>query len=62
MYAEESKKITPDVVGMGLKDAVYLLENKGFQVFISGRGKVVNQSMIVGTTFNKGQKISLLLN
>jgi len=62
MYAEESKKITPDVVGMGLKDAVYLLENKGFQVFISGRGKVVNQSMIAGTTFNKGQKISLLLN
>lgn len=62
MYADESKKVTPDVVGMGLKDAVYLLENKGFQVFISGRGKVVNQSMIVGTTFNKGQKISLLLN
>lgn len=62
MYAEESKKITPDVVGMGLKDAVYLLENKGFQVLIRGRGKVVNQSMIVGTTFNKGQKISLLLN
>ena len=62
MYAEESKKITPDVVGMGLKDAVYLLENKGFQVLISGRGKVVNQSMIAGTTFNKGQKISLLLN
>jgi cell division protein FtsI (penicillin-binding protein 3) len=62
MYAEESKKITPDVVGMGLKDAIYLLENKGFQVLISGRGKVVNQSMIVGTAFNKGQKISLLLN
>jgi len=62
LHTSDSKKITPDVVGMGLKDAVYLLENKGLKVEISGRGKVANQSLVVGTTFNKGQKISLLLN
>ncbi len=61
-YAEGSRKVTPDVIGMGLKDAVYLLENKGFIVQIGGRGKVVNQSIALGTPFNKGQKISLLLN
>jgi cell division protein FtsI (penicillin-binding protein 3) len=62
LHVSESKQITPDVMGMGLIDAVYLLENKGFKVEISGRGKVANQSLAVGTTFKKGQKISLLLN
>ena len=54
--------ITPDVYGMGLKDAVYLLENKGFKISISGRGKVINQSIAAGTTFRAGQKILLMLN
>ncbi|MEI8059095.1 MAG: penicillin-binding protein [Ferruginibacter sp.] len=54
--------VTPNVVGMGLKDAVYLLENKGLKVAASGRGKVMNQSLISGTNFNKGQTISLVLN
>jgi cell division protein FtsI (penicillin-binding protein 3) len=47
---------------MGLKDAVYLLENKGLKVAASGRGKVMNQSLVAGTNFNKGQTISLALN
>ena len=54
--------ITPDVKGMGLKDAVYLLENKGFKTAVSGKGRVVNQSITAGTNFNKGQKIILMLN
>ena len=62
MYAGISGKVTPDVTGMGLKDAVYLLENKGLIVEVQGRGKVQNQSLAAGTGFNKGQKISLLLN
>ncbi len=53
---------TPDVTGMGLKDAVYLLENKGLKINIQGKGKVINQSMAAGTIFTKGQKISLFLN
>jgi len=55
-------KVVPNVLGMGLKDAVYLLENKGLKVIISGRGKVLSQSLNAGTTFNNGQKILLYLN
>jgi len=52
----------PDVVGMGLKDAVFLLENRGLKVTATGRGKVVNQSLAGGTNINKTQTISLILN
>jgi cell division protein FtsI (penicillin-binding protein 3) len=61
-YTEATTKLTPDVTGMGLKDAVYLLENKGLLVEVQGRGRVLNQSLVAGTSFIKGQKISLLLN
>ncbi len=57
-----SGSVTPNVVGMGLKDAVYLLENKGLKVAASGRGKVMNQSLTAGTNFKKGQTILLALN
>ena len=59
---QTSSTVTPNVIGMGLKDAVYLLENKGLKITVTGRGKVVNQSLLAGTNFTKGQKISLLLN
>jgi cell division protein FtsI (penicillin-binding protein 3) len=52
----------PDVVGMGLKDAIYLLENKGLNVQLQGKGKVINQTIIAGTNFTKGQKLTLFLN
>ncbi len=54
--------ITPDVKGMGLKDAVYLLENKGLVTIVYGKGKVVTQSIKPGTNFKTGQKIILMLN
>ena len=57
-----SGSVTPDVVGMGLKDAVYLLENKGLKVTVSGRGRVMNQSLMAGTIYKKGQNILLALN
>lgn len=57
-----SGSVTPNVVGMGLKDAVYLLENMGLKVTASGRGRVLNQSLTAGTEFKKSQTISLLLN
>jgi len=57
-----SGSVTPDVVGMGLKDAVYLLENKGLKVSVTGRGRVMNQSLVAGTIYKKGQNISLALN
>ena len=57
-----SGSVTPNVVGMGLKDAVYLLENMGLIVTATGRGRVMNQSLTAGTNFNKTQTISLILN
>ena len=50
----------PSVLGAGLKDAIYLLENKGLKVSIEGVGKVVHQSVQPGTKTN-GQTIHLML-
>jgi len=52
----------PNVSGMGLKDAVNLLENMGLKVSITGRGRVVNQSITAGSSIKKGQTISIFLN
>jgi len=57
-----SGSVTPNVVGMGLKDALYLLENMGLKVTAVGRGRIMNQSLIAGTNFKKAQTISLILN
>jgi cell division protein FtsI (penicillin-binding protein 3) len=54
--------IVPNVKGLALKDAVYLLENEGLKVTIQGRGLVEGQSIAPGTKINKGQKIVLLLS
>jgi cell division protein FtsI (penicillin-binding protein 3) len=47
---------------MGLKDAVYLMENKGLKVTATGRGRVLSQSLPAGTSFKKGQIVTLFLN
>lgn len=52
----------PSVIGMGAKDAVYLLESKGLRVALTGVGKVSSQSIPQGTLINKGQTISIHLN
>lgn len=54
--------ITPKVLGLGLKDAVYMLENYGLKVLAAGKGKVIYQSLQEGTTFTKGQTINIQLN
>lgn len=56
------QKFVPSVIGMGAKDAVYLLESKGLKVRLVGVGKVKNQSIANGTTAVKGQTITLTLN
>jgi len=56
-----TKKI-PNVVGMGAKDAVYLLESLGLRVQITGTGKVKSQSTPAGSTLHKGKTIQLRLN
>ncbi|MEO6894684.1 MAG: penicillin-binding protein [Ginsengibacter sp.] len=59
--SESTQKI-PDVKGLGLKDAVYVLENMGLKVSASGRGKVIYQSLTENSAFNKGETIKLQLN
>lgn len=54
--------MVPDVSGLGLKDAVYLLEKQGMKVVVRGRGKVFAQSVPAGTKINRGQNIVLQLS
>ena len=54
--------IMPSVVGMGAKDAVYLLEKAGLRVNIAGVGKVTRQSIPSGHKFSKGQTVALQLH
>ncbi len=51
----------PNVKGMGLRDAIYILENKGLKVTVSGLGKVRQQSVPAGRKI-KGQTIHLTLS
>ena len=56
----ENGKI-PDVRGMGLKDAIYLLENAGATVLTKGTGRVKLQSIRPGTEIGNGIKVELTL-
>ena len=54
-----NEKHVPNVVGMGARDAVYLLESRGVKVRIEGRGKVVSQSLPAGHQIKRGEVCSL---
>lgn len=56
------ENLVPNVMGMGLSDAVYLLENAGLRVSVRGRGKVAEQSLSPGTRIQKGDKIVLTMS
>jgi len=51
----------PDVTGMGITDALPLLENQGLKVNIKGHGKIIKQSRNPGEKIVKGQIIELIL-
>ncbi|MEO6832866.1 MAG: penicillin-binding transpeptidase domain-containing protein [Chitinophagaceae bacterium] len=51
----------PDVSGMSLRDAVYLLEQQGMRVLVEGRGSVRSQSVAAGAAVVKGQEIMIQL-
>lgn len=56
------KKVMPNVRGMGLKDALYLLENMGVKVTVTGKGKIAAQSVPPGTELGKGVTVMLELS
>lgn len=55
------EQVMPNVKGMGLKDALYLLENMGLKVTVKGKGKIVTQSIVPGTSLAKGITVILEL-
>ena len=58
---EPQPGLMPNVVGMGAKDAVYLLENAGLKVHLSGIGRVRRQSLPPGSRIVKGRTVALTL-
>lgn len=50
-----------NVVNMGLKDAIYLLENNGYKVTFQGYGKVAQQDPAPGTILPEGAVVNLTL-
>ncbi len=54
--------LVPNVIGMGARDAIYLLENSGLKVNLSGAGKVRKQSIQAGSKITKGAAITIELN
>ena len=56
------KGVIPDVRGMSLRDAIYLLENSGLNVRYNGKGKVRRQSPEHGARYYEGTTVSLEMN
>lgn len=51
----------PDVVGMGLKDALFVLESRGLKVSFAGEGAVRSQSIRAGEPLRRGSTVYLKL-
>lgn len=51
----------PNVVGMGARDAVALMERCGLRVQIKGNGRVKSQSVTAGSPITRGQRVVLTL-
>jgi cell division protein FtsI (penicillin-binding protein 3) len=56
------KGLVPDVRGMSLRDAVYILENSGLRVMYNGKGRVLRQSPEHGARYSVGSVVSLDMN
>lgn len=59
--AEIQTGIIPDVMGMNVKDAIFILENMGLKTALSGQGRVITQSVAPGEVVVNGQLITLTL-
>ena len=58
---EIAKDSLVSVKGMGLKDAIYILESQGYKVKFTGHGKVVSQTPQAGCDLPKGETVTLQL-
>ena len=57
----QSAAPVPNLTGLGLKDAMYMLENNGYKCTFEGIGHVAKQSIKAGTTGKKGETIHIIL-
>lgn len=57
----KAQGLVPNVLGMGLKDALYILENRGLRVRFEGAGMVRKQSLPPGTRAGQGSTIVIEL-
>lgn len=53
--------IVPDIIGLGLKDAIFIIENSGFKCSYSGTGHVSSQNPKAGTKVADGSTITFNL-
>ncbi len=51
-----------DVTDMGLKDALFVLENQGYKVNFSGEGRVISQEPPPGTHIQKNSVVHIVLS
>ena len=51
----------PNVIGMGVKDALHILENMGLNVKVEGRGSIREQSIAPGQKIEEGDKVVLTM-
>ena len=56
-----SEGVMPNVTGMGLRDAIFMLENSGLRVHYTGRGKVAKQSPQPGVRVSRGATVAIEL-
>ncbi|MEI7499822.1 MAG: penicillin-binding protein [Bacteroidota bacterium] len=56
-----SKGVMPNVCGMGLKDALFMLEEQGLNVSVNGKGTVIQQSIAPGLIIFKGLPVVIEL-
>ena len=56
-----SETLVPNVKGMGLRDALYILENSGLKVGVIGSGTVNKQSLQPGNRVQRGSYVSIEL-
>jgi cell division protein FtsI (penicillin-binding protein 3) len=57
-----SSGVMPDMSGMGIKDALYLLENAGLTVRALGSGTIKKQSIPAGAKVSKGNHVTIELS
>ena len=55
------KQGVPKVIGLDIREAIKVLEDAGLTVSFSGAGMVTSQSLAAGSSYTRGQRITLQL-